>query len=82
MILRCDSYLVSRYDPFQTASPLSIKKTLKKGYYYMEVIARDMATMNFYYVNVGIPPISLQTDITNPTWLIQNIKISPKNTLP
>jgi hypothetical protein len=97
VIMRVDYYMYYPDDPYHFIGRSNTAKlTLKKGYYYMEVVARDYGGGNYYYVAVSMPQFDMSTistktlattltsstSITNPTWKIENIIITPTNIAP
>lgn len=85
VIMRVDYYMCCPDDPHHYIGRSNTAKlTLKKGYYYMEVLARDYGGGNYYYVAVSMPQFDISTSstktltstmtsstsITNPTWKI------------
>jgi hypothetical protein len=92
-IMRVDTYLIYQQDPYNS---IGISNTatvnLKKGYYYMEVVARGLGNYNYYYVSVSMPPIDITKISTvplssnptlyNPTWKIENVLITPTSVIP
>jgi hypothetical protein len=58
----------------------------------MEVVARGLASYNYYYVSVSMPaiditkistvPLTTNPPLYNPTWKIENVVITPTSVLP
>jgi hypothetical protein len=97
VIMRVDSNMYYPDDPYHYIGRSNTATvTLKKGYYYMEVVARDYGGYNYYYVSVSMPQFDMSaiskktisstqtssTSITNPTWKIENIIIVPTTIVP
>jgi hypothetical protein len=97
LIMRVDSFMYNPDDPYHfIGRSNTVTLILKRGYYYMEVVARDYGGGNYYYVAVSMPPFDISTistkilnstmtsnnSISNPTWKIENVIITPTNILP
>lgn len=83
VILRVDYAIPNPFNPyFQTTNTNVAKLTLAQGYYYFEVVARDIAGGNYYYFSMSVPPSSLGSNIANPTYQVDNVFIAPKNIQP